>query len=129
MITTSFGASSNGYSQIKKAVIKNRYDEVYAHEQKHKQAAGKYGGPIVIETDGQGIPTGGHVNVQMPVLDKKDPNKTIEHANTIMESAMAPKDPSPQDYEVAAKARATKAEAKSQLAKNATAGTRLNCYA
>lgn len=129
MITTSFGAGTNPFQQQRNAMIRSRYNEIYAHEQKHKSAAGKYGGNIVIERNGEGIPTGGHVNIQMPILDKQNPNKTIDHADIVIKSAMAPKDPSDQDYKVAAEAKSIKAQAKSQLAKNGNVGTRLNYYA
>ena len=107
----SLGFSSSPMHQQKQALIKQRYDEVYAHELKHKNAAGSFGGSIVIEKDANGIPTGGHVDILMPVLDKKNPDKTIKHADKVIKAAMAPHDPSGQDYKVAAEARNIKAEA------------------
>ena len=103
--------SNNLYNQQKKALITQRYNEIYSHEQKHKSAAGSLGGAIVIEKDSQGIPTGGHVDIKMPGLDKKNPDKTIKDANTVIKAAMAPSDPSNQDYKVAAKAQAIKTQA------------------
>lgn len=107
----SLGVNSGLYQQQKNDFIKQRYNEIYAHEQEHKSAAGSFGGAIVIEKNGQGIPTGGHINIKMPVLDKKNPDKTISHADTVIKSAMAPSDPSQQDYKVAAEAKAIKQEA------------------
>ena len=107
----SLGFSSSPMHQQKQALIKQRYDEVYAHELKHKNAAGSFGGSIVIERDANGIPTGGHVDILMPVLDKKNPDKTIKHADTVIKAAMAPHDPSDQDYKVAAEAKSIKADA------------------
>ena len=107
----SLGFSSSPMHQQKQALINQRYNEVYAHELKHKNAAGSFGGSIVIEKDENGIPTGGHVDILMPVLDKKDPDKTIKHADTVIKAAMAPHDPSDQDYKVAAEATSIKAEA------------------
>lgn len=102
---------NNLYSQKKQAFVKQRYDEIYAHELAHKSAAGTYGGAIVIEKDSNGIPVGGHVSIQMPTLDKKNPDKTIKHADTVIRAAMAPTDPSSQDYKVAAEARAIRSQA------------------
>ena len=121
----SFNANSF-YNQQKKALIKLRYNEVYAHEQKHKSAAGSLGGAIVIEKNAQGIPTGGHVDIKMPVLDKKNPDKTIKHANTVIKAAMAPSDPSNQDYKVAADAKAIKSQAQNYQKEN---GQKLNILA
>ena len=84
-------------------------------------------GNIVIENDSNGIPIGGHVPIQMPTLDKKNPDKTIKHADTVIRAAMAPSDPSSQDYKVAAEARAIKAEAEAY--KSSQPGQRLNLMA
>ncbi len=102
---------NNLYSQKKQEFVKRRYDEIYAHELAHKSAAGEYGGAIVIEKDSNGVPVGGHVAIQMPTLDKKNPDKTIKHADTVIKAAMAPADPSSQDYKVAAEARAVRSQA------------------
>lgn len=104
-------AKNNLYSQQRQEFIKKRYDDIYAHELAHKNVAGAFGGDIVIEKDSNGIPVGGHVSIKMPVLDKKNPDKTIQHANTVINAAMAPSDPSSQDYKVAAEARSILNEA------------------
>ena len=52
-----------------------------------------------------------HVSIQMPTLDKKNLDKTIKHADTVIRAAMAPTDPSSQDYKVAAEARAIRSQA------------------
>ena len=80
------------------------YNDVYAHESAHKAAAGALGGSIVIEKGANGAVTGGHVDIKMPALDKKDPDKTISQANQVIKAALAPSDPSGQDYKVAAQA-------------------------
>ena len=103
--------NSVGTSNPYQAMIQQRYNEIYAHERAHKNAAGSYGGSIVIEKDSKGIPIGGHVDILMPVLDKNNPDKTIEHADVVIKSAMAPSDPSSQDYKVAAEAKAIKSQA------------------
>ena len=75
-------------------------------------------GAIVIEKNAQGIPVGGHVSIKMPVLNPKNPKRTIDNANTVINSAMAPADPSPQDYRVAAQAKTIKAQAQRLQNKN-----------
>ena len=103
--------SNNIYKQQKNRIIDQRYKEIYAHEKAHKNAAGSLGGSIVIEKDGQGIPVGGHVDIKMPVLDKENPQRTIQHADTVIKAAMAPNEPSGQDYKVASEAKAIKSKA------------------
>ena len=88
----------------KDALIKKNYDEIYAHELAHKSAGGSLAGSIVIEKNADGIPVGGHVNIKMPSLDPNNPQKTIDEANTVIRSAMAPVDPSSQDLKVKAQA-------------------------
>lgn len=122
-MAVSFNSNQN---YLQQAMIKQRHDEIYAHELKHKQAAGSLGGAIVIEKDANGVPTGGHVDILMPTLNKKDPDKTIKHADTVIKAAMAPDDPSDQDYKVAAQAKAIKSEAEGYKSKNGSAGQNLN---
>ena len=124
----SFSSVRNLYTQKKQNFVKQRYDEIYAHELAHKQAAGSFGGAIVIEKDGNGIPIGGHVAIKMPTLDTKNPQKTIEHANTVIKAAMAPADPSSQDYRVAAQARAIKSNAEAIIT-NPKVGKKLDYQA
>ena len=128
-MAVSFGVKTNNYNQQRQTMMKQRHNEIYAHEQAHKSAAGAFGGAIVIEKDANGIPVGGHVDILMPSLNKKDPDKTIKHADTVIKAAMAPGDPSGQDYKVAARARAIKAEAQSYKSKNGSAGQNLNVMA
>lgn len=98
-------------NQQKQALIRKNYSEIYAHELAHKNAGGSLAGPIVIEKNSDGIPIGGHVSIKMPSLNKKNPKETIEQAETVIKSAMAPSDPSGQDYKVAAQARRIKTQA------------------
>ena len=117
---------NNIYRQQKNEIIDQRYKEIYAHEKAHKNAAGSLGGYIVIEKDTNGIPVGGHVDIKMPVLDKDNPERTIQHADTVIKAAMAPNSPSSQDYKVASEAEAIKNKAKN--IKNQS-GQRLNLLA
>lgn len=99
------------YSNLRQQVAKERYREIYAHELAHKNAAGSLAGGIVIEYDGNGMPVGGHVPIKMPTLDKTNPAKTINQANTVIKAALAPSDPSGQDYKVASEAKNIKGQA------------------
>ena len=108
----------------KDALIKKNYDEIYAHELAHKSAGGSLAGSIVIEKNADGIPVGGHVNIKMPSLDPNNPQKTIDEANTVIRSAMAPVDPSAQDFKVKAQAENIKMQA--QAVKNKGVGEKLD---
>ena len=99
----------NGLS--KQEVINRNYNHIYAHEMAHKMAGGSFAGAISIERNSQGIPVSGHVPIQMPSLNKKNPQATIDHANTVIRAAMAPSDPSSQDYKVAQQAQNIKMQA------------------
>ena len=111
----------------RQSLIDRNYSEIYSHELAHKTAGGSYAGGIVIERNADGIPVGGHVSIKMPQLDKNNPQKTIDHANVVIRSAMAPSDPSDQDYKVANQARSIKAQA--QAIKNKHQGNKLDIQA
>lgn len=113
--------------QQKQALINKNYNEIYAHEAAHKAAGGALAGSIVIEKNADGIPVGGHVNIKMPSLDPNNPDKTIKDANTVIKSAMAPSDPSSQDYNVAHQASSIKMRA--EAIKNENQGKRLDIKA
>lgn len=118
------GLNTNTQNQYKQALIQKNYNEIYAHELAHQRAGGSLAGGIVIERNAEGIPVSGHVPIKMPVLDKSNPDKTIKDANTVIASAMAPSDPSSQDYNVANQARNIKSLAQSY--KNEHTGKKLD---
>ena len=60
----------------------------------------------------------------MPSLDPDNPQKTINDANTVIRSAMAPSDPSDQDFRVKAQAENIKMQA--QAVKNKGVGEKLD---
>ncbi len=103
--------SKEDKNEAKQALIEKNYNEIYAHELAHKTAGGHLAGAIVIERNSDGIPVGGHVEIKMPSINTRNPEQTIKDADTVIRSAMAPSDPSGQDYKVAAQARTIKAEA------------------
>ena len=101
----------------KQDLIRKNYREIYNHEMAHKNTAGSLAGPIVIEKNSEGIPVSGHVSIRMPKLNKQNPQETINHADIVIKSAMAPSNPSKQDYKVANEAKKIKSEAESFKAK------------
>jgi hypothetical protein len=102
----------------KQELITRNYNHIYAHEMAHKMAGGSFAGNIVIERNSDGIPVAGHVPIKMPVLDKRDPQSTIDHANVVIRAALAPGDPSSQDFRVAAQAEQIKMQALAFKAKH-----------
>ncbi len=92
------------------ALIRKNLSEIYTHERAHKAKGGSLTGPVVIDWE-NGIPVGGHVSISLPKLNPKNPQKTIDNAQTVINSAMAPADPSAQDYKVANQAKALKRQA------------------
>lgn len=108
----------------KQELISRNYNHIYNHELAHKIAGGQYAGSISIERNSDGIPVGGHVPIQMPSLDINNPQKTINHANIVINAAMAPSDPSGQDYRVAESARNIKFQA--QAVKDKKIGNKLD---
>ncbi len=95
----------------KQDLITRNYNHIYAHEMAHKTAGGAFAGAISIERNADGIPVSGHVPIKMPVLNKANPQQTIDHANTVIRAALAPGDPSAQDYKVANQASQIKMQA------------------
>lgn len=123
MFSNTFTSAQN---QQRQEMISQRYNEIYSHELAHQRAGGSLAGGIVIERDQNGIPVGGHVPIKMPSLDKNNPDKTIKNANTVISSAMAPSDPSSQDYNVANQARSIKSQAESYKRENPEVGKKLD---
>lgn len=119
-------AYAQSQSQARQDMISRRYNEIYAHELAHKTSGGSLAGEIVIERDANGVPIGGHVPIKMPSLNKNNPDKTIQDANTVIRSAMAPSDPSDQDFRVASQARIIKAQAEDFKKQNPQVGQKLN---
>jgi hypothetical protein len=113
--------------EVKQNLINRNYAHIYSHEMAHKLAGGKYAGAISIERNLDGIPISGHVPIQMPTLNRKNPQATIDHADTVIKAALAPSDPSGQDYKVANEAKAVKMQA--VALKNKNLGNRLDLKA
>lgn len=111
----------------KQDLINKNYNHIYNHEMAHKMAGGQFAGAISIERNAEGIPISGHVPIKMPTLNRKNPQETIDHANTVIKAALAPSDPSSQDYNVANQASHIKMQA--LALKNNKQGNRLDFQA
>lgn len=122
--SNSFSTPLKDFQKQKDDLIQKNYNHIYAHEMAHKAAGGAFAGAISIEKNSDGIPVSGHVPIKMPVLDKNNPQKTIDHANTVIRAALAPGDPSSQDYKVAEQAASIKSQAE-----NIKSGRKLNLLA
>ena len=94
--------------------------EVRQHEQAHANVGGQYTGAPELQytrgPDGRMYATSGEVSVDTSAIPD-DPQATIEKMRTIISAALAPAEPSSQDYQVAAKAQALMNEALVELSK------------
>ena len=97
--------------------LRQRDREVKAHELAHKSVAGRYvtGGSFTYQTgpDGQRYAIGGEVTIDRS--SGQSPEQTLRKSELIQRAALAPADPSPQDYQVAASAAAMAAEARTEI--------------
>lgn len=93
--------------------------EVRQHEMAHKAAGAGITGAVSYSyqrgPDGRMYAVGGEVSIDTSAISS-DPQATLEKAEAIIRAAMAPAEPSSQDYRVAASARAMAAEARAELA-------------
>ena len=93
--------------------------EVRQHEMAHKAAGAGITGGVSYSyesgPDGRMYAVGGEVSIDTSAVSD-DPRATLEKAEAIIRAAMAPAEPSSQDYRVAASARAMAAEARAELA-------------
>jgi hypothetical protein len=95
--------------------------EVIAHENAHKAAAGRFGGPAHYSytdgPDGKRYVTGGDVQVHTPATS--DPEEALRNASQVMRAALAPGDPSGQDLSAASSAASMASAARAQIARSA----------
>ncbi|MCI4625393.1 MAG: hypothetical protein L3V56_05460 [Candidatus Magnetoovum sp. WYHC-5] len=94
--------------------LKVREQEVIAHENAHRSVGGQYAGAIQYEytkgPDGRSYITGGEVSID--VSKEKDPDDTVAKMQQVRRAALAPANPSAQDYSVASKATQIEQQAK-----------------
>nr|WP_146874393.1 putative metalloprotease CJM1_0395 family protein [Halovibrio variabilis] len=95
--------------------LKQTDRDVRQHEMAHQVAGGAYTGGASYEyevgPDGKRYAVAGEVSIDYGPVPN-DPQATIEKMQTVIAAAMAPADPSPKDYQVAAQARQYLLEAK-----------------
>lgn len=116
--------TSNGFTELtpeeEKQVqeLKARDQEVRAHENAHKTAGGGYVGNISYTTqtgpDGREYAIGGEAQIDASPIPGK-PEQTIRKMDIVVRAALAPAEPSSQDYAVARAAQAARLEAQREL--------------
>jgi hypothetical protein len=103
--------------------LKERDREVRMHEQAHAAVGGQYAAAPSYEyesgPDGKRYAVGGEVSID--VSTEKTPAETISKMQQVKAAALAPAEPSAQDYKVAAEATQKEQSARSELAKEQTA--------
>ena len=108
-------------SQVRE--LKQIQQEVIAHEAAHQAAAGELGGGVSYTytqgPDGQKYITGGEVPIRFK--EGATPEETLRNMQKVQAAANAPADPSGQDMQVAAKASALAAEARSEISQETSA--------
>lgn len=99
--------------------LKQTDREVRQHEMAHQTVGGAYAGgasyDYEVGPDGQRYAVAGEVSINYGPVPN-DPKATIEKMQTVIAAALAPADPSPKDYQVAAQARQYLLEAKLEAA-------------
>jgi len=115
----------SGPDEAETAVIRElaqRDREVRQHEMAHKSAAGSAAGAVSYEyqrgPDGRLYAVGGEVSIRLSP-PSNDPAEVKRYAEQILRAALAPAEPSGQDRQVAAQARAMIAEAQAELSQGA----------
>lgn len=121
--TVSESEDPNGAGQLSEeeqqqvSELADRDREVRAHEQAHKSVGGSHAGAMSLEyqqgPDGQRYAVGGEVSIDISTSD--DPSKTIAKMQQVRSAAMAPAQPSAQDYKVASQASQQEAQARAEL--------------
>ncbi|KJU81680.1 hypothetical protein MBAV_006127 [Candidatus Magnetobacterium bavaricum] len=103
--------------QLKIQKLKQREQDVKAHEQAHASVGGQYAGSPTYEytkgPDGKRYISGGEVPID--VSKEKEPGATIRKMRQVRAAALAPADPSPQDQSIAAKATKLESSAQQEL--------------
>lgn len=105
--------------QLEIARLRQRDQEVRAHEQAHAAVGGRYAGaPGFTYTsgpDGKRYAIGGEVSIDSAAI-ANDPQATLNKMEVVIRAALAPAEPSAQDQRVAAQAQSTMAQARAELA-------------
>jgi hypothetical protein len=99
--------------------LQARDREVRAHEQAHATVGGQYAGAPSYEfetgPDGRQYAVGGEVSID--VSEEETPEESLRKFQQVEAAALAPAEPSPQDFRVAAEARQGANEARAEIAR------------
>lgn len=122
--TSAEGQSAEGTTALSESELnlleklKQRDQEVKAHEQAHASVGGQYAGSASLTyqngPDGVRYAVSGEVNVDVTPV-KGDPQATIDKMTQVQRAALAPAEPSPQDRKVARQAGQVAASALADL--------------
>ena len=100
------------------ARLKSAEEKVKAHEAAHKNTGGAITGPVsytyTLGPDGRNYVTGGEVPIT--ISTGSTPQETIIRMQQVIQAALAPADPSPQDRAVAAQAANIQLQAREETA-------------
>lgn len=114
------GLTDSEEKQVEK--LKQRDQEVRAHEQAHARVGGAYAGGTSYSyqqgPDGKRYAIGGEVSID--TSSERTPEATARKMQVVIRAATAPAEPSSQDLKVAQQARAALAEAQAQIRTEAT---------
>lgn len=109
--------------------LKQRDAEVRAHEQAHKNVAGPYAGAISYEyttgPDNRQYAIGGSVQIDVSPVPN-NPRATIQKMETVIRAALAPAQPSSEDFAVARAAQSARDAARNELRKQEQAEAEQN---
>ena len=98
--------------------LKKRDAEVKAHEQAHASIGGQYASAPKYEyevgPDGKRYAVGGEVSID--ISEASTPEETLRKAQQVKAAALAPAEPSPQDFRVATEATQMALEARTEIA-------------
>lgn len=119
-------SKANAFQEFEKHKT-DAFNRVYDHELKHQQTGGAQAGSIVINFDGNGVATSGHVSIQVPSsVDSQNPTETLQKAETAFNAAMAPSDPSSADLAVASMAQSIMSTASNAVGKKEAGSANAN---
>lgn len=124
---TKFDADINSLSEDEKKKLdqlKKRDQEIRDHELAHQRAAGAIGSPpqykVQLGPDGKQYATGG--SVKLNTSKGRTPEETLAKAQQIQRAALAPKNPSTKDRQVAQEAAKMETNARAEIMQKRQAG-------
>lgn len=117
--------------------LRMQEQKVIAHEMAHKTAGGQYAGAIRYQyttgPDGRAYISGGEVSIDTSEANTSE--ETVRKMEQVKRAALAPQQPSPEDYSVASAATRAEQQARYQLMKekdgkdHSKTATRVDKYA